>query len=151
VGLAPPLTIDEAVADRMVEILAHAIEAMEAELLPGEREVAPTVRVDSTRRFFEEILPDRFDAERAAGIDMIVQIVLDEAETWVLTIRDGRLGIEHPTSPRDDVTCTVRMKRDDYLQLVNGELAGDQAFMTGRLKLEGDLSKAAQLLALRIL
>jgi putative sterol carrier protein len=151
VGLAPPLTIDESVVDRMVEILARAIEAMEAELLPDEREVAPAVRVGSTREFFEEVLPQRFDGARAAGLDMVVQIVLDDAETWVLSIRDQKLLVEHPAAPRTDVTCTVRMKREDYLALANGELAGDQAFMTGRLKLEGDVSKAAQLLALRIL
>jgi adenosylmethionine-8-amino-7-oxononanoate aminotransferase/putative sterol carrier protein len=151
VGLAPPLTIDEALADRMVDILAESIAAMEAALLPGEREMAPTVRVDSTREFFEEVLPARFDAEHAAGLELTVQIVLDEAESWLLTIREGALRVDRLDAPRTDATCTVRMTRDDYLQLVNGELAGDQAFMTGRLKLEGDVSKAAELLALRIL
>ena len=37
VGLAPPLTIDRETADRMVEILAESIEAMEAAVMPGER------------------------------------------------------------------------------------------------------------------
>lgn len=150
VGLAPPLTIDEAVADRMVEILARAIEAMEAELLPGERELI-TVKVDSPREFFEQVLPGRFDADAAAGLDLSVQIVLDDEEVWLLAIRDGKLDIGRPSGPVAGVTCTVRMSRADYLALVNGELPGDQAFMTGKLALEGDLSKAAQLLALRIL
>jgi putrescine aminotransferase len=151
VGLAPPLTIDESVVDRIVEILARAIEAMEAELLPEERAVAPRVHVDSTREFFEEVLPQRFDGARAADIDMVVQILLDDVEAWVLTVRDQKLVVEHPPAARNDVTCTVRMTREDYLKLANGELAGDQAFMTGKLKLEGDVSKAAQLLALGIL
>ena len=37
VGLAPPLTIDKATADRMVDILADSIEAMEMVMLPKER------------------------------------------------------------------------------------------------------------------
>jgi putrescine aminotransferase len=150
VGLAPPLTIDEAVADRMVEILARAIEAMEAELMPAERELV-AVKVDSPREFFEQVLPDRFDARAAAGLDLSVQIVLDDEEVWLLDIHDGKLDVGRSAGPVAGATCTVRMSRADYLALVNGELPGDQAFMTGKLALDGDLSKAAQLLALRIL
>src|SRR5690606_23890291 len=40
VGIAPPLTIDRACADQIVEILAESIAAMEADLLPAERERA---------------------------------------------------------------------------------------------------------------
>ena len=108
-------------------------------------------QVESTRQFFEELLPRRFDADKAAGLDLVVQMVLDGEEIWVLTIRDGKLAVEHPPEPRSDATCTIRMTRADYLKLANGELSGDQAFLTRRLEFEGDMGKATSLLALGIL
>jgi adenosylmethionine-8-amino-7-oxononanoate aminotransferase/putative sterol carrier protein len=150
VGLAPPLTIDVETADRMVDILAAAIEAMEAELLPGAGGRAPTRRVSEPREFFEEVLPAKFDPSKAEGVDLVVQLVLDD-EIWVLEIAHGKLAVSRPTAERSDTTCTVRMSRADYVKLANGDLGGDQAFMTGRLRFEGNMAKATELLRLGIL
>lgn len=152
VGLAPPLTIDVEIADRMVDILAEAIEAMESELLPEGREpAAPRERVSEPREFFEELLPKRFDPAKADGIDMVVQMILDGEEIWALTIRDSTLSVAEIDHELTDATCTVRMSRSDYVKLANGDLSGDQAFITGKLAFEGDMDKATNLLVLGIL
>ena len=44
VGLAPPLTIDRTTVDRIVEILADSIEAMEADVLAHDRAAPPAPR-----------------------------------------------------------------------------------------------------------
>ncbi len=40
---------------------------------------------------------------------------------------------------------TVTMKENDYLDMVNGKLNGQTAFMTGKLKIDGDMGLALRL------
>ena len=40
---------------------------------------------------------------------------------------------------------TVTMKESDYLDMVNGKLNGQMAFMTGKLKIAGDMGLALKL------
>jgi adenosylmethionine-8-amino-7-oxononanoate aminotransferase/putative sterol carrier protein len=155
VGLAPPLTIDRDCADRIVEILAESIAAMEAEMLPAERaraEARAARRASSAAEVFEAMAA-RFDPAKAAGTDLVVQFVLDGegGGIWVLTVRDGALGIEAVAAERDDVQATIRAGAADYVRIANGELSGADAFSTQRLRVEGDLTAAAQLAALGLM
>jgi putative sterol carrier protein len=43
---------------------------------------------------------------------------------------------------------TITMKESDYLNLVNGKLNGQTAFMTGKLKIAGDMGLALRLQSL---
>lgn len=40
---------------------------------------------------------------------------------------------------------TITMKEDDYLAMVNGKLNGQMAFMSGKLKIAGDMGLALKL------
>ncbi len=44
-----------------------------------------------------------------------------------------------------DADCTLRMALDDFLAMRAGELDGMAAFMSGKLKIEGDMSVAMKL------
>ncbi|MFN8036639.1 MAG: aminotransferase class III-fold pyridoxal phosphate-dependent enzyme [Acidimicrobiia bacterium] len=156
IGLAPPLTIDVATADRMVEILAASIEAMEADLMPAERAVVarePSTFVSTPREFFEEVLPKRIRRDAAKGLDLVVQFSLggEHGGVWTLTIHEGDVDIAEPDQEIEGATCTIRMTAADWVRLANGELSGEQAFMTQKLTLEGDLGQAANLMALGIM
>lgn len=156
VGLAPPLTIDTETADRMVEILAESVEAMERELMPRERAASrrrPRTRVATPAEFFEQVLPGRFDPARAAGLEIALQMVLDgpDGGIWTVAVRDSALAVRRLDTEVADATCTIRMRDADYVAMVNGDLPGDQAFVTQKLRLEGDMSRAAELMGLGIL
>ena len=43
---------------------------------------------------------------------------------------------------------TITMASKDYLDLVNGKLNGQMAFMSGKLKIKGDMSLAMKLQSL---
>jgi putrescine---pyruvate transaminase len=149
VGIAPPLTIDREIADRIVDILAESIAAMEADLLPAERTrgpKAPEDRVASPEELFAR-MPDQFDATRAAGLDLVVQFALtgNGGGTWLVTIHDGTLEVETPASERPDATVTIRASADDYVRIANGDLGGADAFSTQRLTVDGDLAQASAL------
>ena len=154
VGVAPPLTIDVATADRMVDILAESIAAMEADILPRERARRGTPReaVASVADAFARIV-SRFDPAKADGTDLTVQFALTGpgGGNWVVTIRDRVLNIDQPADEVGDATVTIRASAADYLQMVNGELSGGEAFSTQRLVVDGDLSQAARLAELGLM
>ncbi len=155
VGLAPPLTIDRETVDRMVEILAESIEAMEAAVMPGERARAgrPTVHVADAAEFFGEVLPSKVDRKAAVGLDLVVQFVLagDGGGIWLLEVRDGAVTVTTRSDPTPDAAATVRASAADFTKIVNGELSGADAFISQQLAVEGDLDAAAGLMALGIL
>ena len=45
----------------------------------------------------------------------------------------------------DDAQCTISMTEDDFLGLWTGSLPGPQAFMMGKLKIDGDMGLAMKL------
>jgi len=97
------------------------------------------------REFFEQILPNRFKPEKAAGIDVIVQvsIVGSNGGDWVVTIKNRQLEVKEGihSSPK----LTVTMKEEDYLDVVNGKISGERAFLGGKLQIKGDFILALRL------
>ena len=157
VGIAPPLTIDRTCADQIVEILAESIAAMEADLLPREREAArrrAERRVDSVDALFQA-MSDRFDPAKAVGVDLVAQFALsDEGGTtafWVVTIRNGTITVERLASEHREAAVTIRAGASDYVRIANGELSGAEAFSTQRLTIDGDLARAAKLAELGLI
>lgn len=155
VGLAPPLTIDRACADQIVDILAESIAAMEADLLPAERARAErhaAGRVATVEEVFAA-MPARFDPAKAAGKDLVMQFALtgDSGGFWTVTVRDSTLTVEQPDTERGDAQATIRADAADYLRIANGDLSGAEAFSAQRLTIDGDLALAAELAALGLL
>lgn len=107
--------------------------------------------VNTPQEFFENVLPQRFDPNKAENINCVVQMNLhgDDGGAWNLTIRDLKIEIEEGVHASPSMTIT--MKATDYVDLVNGRLSGELAFLTGKLKFEGDLPTAMKLRNLGII
>jgi len=57
-------------------------------------------------------------------------------------------GNQNPPSVTNDDTaadCTIKMDFSDFADLIEGKLDGMSAFMTGKLKIEGDMGVAMKL------
>ena len=81
-----------------------------------------------------------FDPARAAGQSAVVQYELatpDGQRSYVMRFADGRCQVERGSDPSPRVTLRIGMA--DFLRLVAGRLGGMQAFMSGKLKVGGDL------------
>jgi putative sterol carrier protein len=81
-----------------------------------------------------------FSPQKAAGQQATVQYELDTPEgprPYAMRIADGQCQVERGTaeSPR----VTIKMGVGDFVRLITGKLNGMQAFMTGKLKVSGDL------------
>ena len=87
-----------------------------------------------------EAMPSRLDADKAAGINVVIGWDLsgDEAASKTMTITDGVLTVEDGIG--DDVNATISMDSDDFVAMTTGELNPMMAFMGGKVKVDGDMS-----------
>lgn len=86
-------------------------------------------------------LPNAFDASAAAGTDCTIQF--NCSSPMNVSIRDGACTVAEGASA--DADLTVTMEDEDLVALLKGELNGMQAFMTGKLQIEGDMMLAQRL------
>ena len=107
--------------------------------------------IQTPREFFEKVLPERFDPSRAKGIDIVVQLNIagDNGGQWHVMIKDEKLQIKEGEHPEPKIT--VEMKDRDWVRLINGKLTGERAYLTGKLKLKGEVSDALRLKEMGIL
>ena len=89
---------------------------------------------------------EHFDSEKAAATEAVLEWrILDKPggghDRYQVVIVGGNCAVEKDGDKAPRVTFTI--KPVDYLKLVTGNAAGPMLFMTGKLKIEGDLMFAA--------
>jgi putative sterol carrier protein len=85
-------------------------------------------------------MSESFNPEKAAGQQAVVQYEIsapDGVHEYGMRIADGHCEIDRgrAESPR----VTIRIALGDFLRLITGGANGMQLFMTGKLKVSGDL------------
>jgi len=97
------------------------------------------------KEFFEKVLPSRFKPDKAAGIDVTVKVNIagPNGGDWVVRIKNQKLEVEEGTHPSP--TLEVEMAEADYMDLVNGKMSGEKAFLTGKLRFKGNIALALKL------
>ncbi|MEW6300655.1 MAG: SCP2 sterol-binding domain-containing protein [Thermodesulfobacteriota bacterium] len=65
------------------------------------------------------------------------------ATQYYFTVANEAIDVKPGKHPSPNITIT--MKESDYLDMVNGKLNGQMAFMTGKLKIAGDMGLALKL------
>ena len=103
------------------------------------------MEASTPEEFIEKILPEKFEGDKAAELSAVVQFNIsgDNGGEWYLTIKDQKLEVSKGTT--DAPNITLKMKDKDYVNLVNGKLSGQKAFMTGKLKFKGDMALGMKL------
>jgi putative sterol carrier protein len=101
----------------------------------------------SAVRAFFEALPSRFDAAAAEGVTAVYQFELsgDEGGQYQLHIADQTCRVLPGVHPAPNVT--LRMAGEDCVAILDGRLNGVSAYLSGRLKMEGDMALAMKLAA----
>ena len=101
--------------------------------------------VNTPQEFFERVLPKRFKRDKAAGIDVIVQVEVTGSNggNWVVTIKNQEIDIKEGLNPSPNLS--LKMKERDYMDLVNGKISAEKAFFSGKVHFKGDISLALKL------
>jgi putative sterol carrier protein len=103
----------------------------------------------TTKDIFEE-LQKRLDANpgKLAGLNAVYQFNISGADAgqYNVAVADGKARVREGVHASPNVT--VSMASNDLADLVNGKLDGVQAFMTGKLKVAGDIMLAMRLQSL---
>jgi len=99
------------------------------------------VNVESAREFFES-LPGRIDPERARSLDASYRFDIEGAGTWRLESDGERAVVTESEGPAD---CVIRADEKTFLRILRGEQSPMGAYMTGKVKVEGDLGLALRL------
>jgi putative sterol carrier protein len=73
----------------------------------------------------------------------VYQLDGDGGGTWTVTIDDGALKVAEGAVA--EPTVTYKMKADNYVKLVNGDLSGTKAFLTRKLKVSGSIPLAQKM------
>ena len=101
--------------------------------------------VNTPKEFFERVLPKRFKPDKAAGIDVIVQVEVTGSNggNWVVTIKNQEIDIKEGLHPSPNLS--LKMKEKDYMDLVNGKISAEKAFFSGKVHFKGDIALALKL------
>jgi len=93
-------------------------------------------------------MPQNFNADAAKGMSSVIQFNLggDGGGTWHVAIKDGACAVTEGAHASPNMTMT--MAASDYVDMINGKLNGQMAFMSGKLKIAGDMGLAMKMQSL---
>ncbi|MBX7212485.1 MAG: SCP2 sterol-binding domain-containing protein [Thermoflexales bacterium] len=86
-----------------------------------------------------QAMTGRFDPAKARGVNAVVQINAngDGGGKYAITIKDGAATLQESAAEKPNVTVDVAAQ--DWLAILGGEMDPTVAFMSGKLRISGDL------------
>ncbi|HOC69060.1 MAG TPA: SCP2 sterol-binding domain-containing protein [Candidatus Hydrogenedentes bacterium] len=97
--------------------------------------------MSDVKAYFDS-LSGKVDAGKIAGMNSIFQFNLGE-EVFSVKVADGAVAVSEGAT--DGANIQLTMTPEDFLALTSGQLNSQQAFLTGKLKIKGDMQLALKL------
>ena len=97
--------------------------------------------MDSVKEFFDG-LAARVDPSRTAGMNNSYVFDIEGAGTWTVKVADGAVSV---IEGAEDGDCTISTSEENFRKIVSGEQNPTTAYMTGKLKIKGDMGAAMKL------
>ena len=67
---------------------------------------------------------------------------IDGSGSWLVDVDDGKVSV---TEDGGDADCTISTTSETFMKIANGEQNPTAAYMSGRLKVKGDMGQAMRL------
>lgn len=96
---------------------------------------------ESAREFFEA-LPSRVDPAKTAGMSNSYLFDVEGAGMWLVAVEDGAVSVREGEG---DADVTIVASEDTFQKIASGEQNPTTAYMTGKLKIKGDMGAAMKL------
>lgn len=90
-----------------------------------------------------ETMNSKFNADAADGVNKIFQFNIEDGDNYHLIVKDGTCSVA--AGENSDADVTLIMNIDTFSGIATGETDGMQAFMSGQLRVEGDMMLATKL------
>jgi putative sterol carrier protein len=97
--------------------------------------------MDDPREFFQT-LESRVDPAKAAGLTASYRFEIDGSGTWTVDVDDGKVTV---TENGADADVTISSSSETFLKIASGEQNPTAAYMSGKLKVKGDMGQAMKL------
>jgi putative sterol carrier protein len=96
----------------------------------------------NVQEFFEG-LPARADTSKTAGMNNSYGFDIEGAGQWTVKVTDGAVSVTEGMEDAADVTISA--SQEVFQKIISGEQNPTSAYMTGKLKLKGDMGAAMKL------
>ena len=92
-----------------------------------------------------DAMPGRFRADKASGTNAIIQYDIggEGGGTWNAVIKDGTCAVTPGAAGSPNLT--LQISAQDWLDMLSGKQSGQMLFMSGKLKVKGDMGLAMKL------
>lgn len=99
---------------------------------------------EEIKGIFPEMV-SRLIPEKADGVDALIQFDLsgDNGGLYWVKVADGKA--ESGNGSVDNPTMTLKATADDWYAVSTGQMNAMQAFMSGKIKIQGDMSIAMKM------
>jgi putative sterol carrier protein len=95
----------------------------------------------AAQEFFES-LESRADAAKLAGMSNSYLFDIEGEGRWFVDVRDGAINVSQNEGEAD---ATISTSSETFAKIVAGEQNPTTAYMTGKLKIKGDMGAAMKL------
>jgi putative sterol carrier protein len=92
-----------------------------------------------------EAMPGRFRPDKASGTNATIQYDVsgDGGGTWNAVIKDGTCTVNPGAATNPNLTLQIAAQ--DWVDMLSGKQSGQMLFMSGKLKVKGDMGLAMKL------
>ena len=92
-----------------------------------------------------DAMAGRFRGDKAAGTNAVIQYDVsgEGGGTWHAVIKDGACTVNQ--GPGTTPHLTLSIAGQDWLDMLSGKQSGQMLFMSGKLKVKGDMGLAMKL------
>jgi len=97
--------------------------------------------VTGVKEFFET-LETRADASKTAGMTNSYLFDIEGAGKWTVRVEDGKVSV---AEGGEDADAVITTSDETFERIISGDQNPTSAYMTGKLKVKGDMGAAMKL------